>query len=105
MTRSRTPNFRALSHVSIAEELEHAMARSQRQPWPVILTLIAIVLLVILWCGYWIIASRLVRDTFESERLKLAAQGVALDCKALHWGGFPFRFERDCIEPTLKLAC
>jgi hypothetical protein len=79
------------------------MARSQRRPWPIILTLIGIVLLVILWCAYWLIASGYVRDTFESERTKLAGQGIALDCKAFHWGGFPFRFERDCVGPKLAL--
>ncbi len=76
---------------------------STRRPWFIILTLIGIVLLVILWCTYWVIASGFVRDKFESGQAKLARQGVALDCKALHWGGFPFRFERDCREPTLEL--
>jgi hypothetical protein len=76
---------------------------SSRQPWPVILTLISIVLLVILWCTYWVIASGFIRDKFESEQAKLARQGIALDCTALHWGGFPFRFERDCVQPTIKL--
>src|SRR5688500_1975032 len=79
------------------------MAQSQRRPWAIILTLIGVVLVVILWCAYWVIASGLVRNTFESERAKLAERGVALDCQALHWGGFPFRFERDCIEPRLTL--
>jgi len=79
------------------------MARSQRRPWPIILTLVGIVLLVILWCAYWVIASGFVRNTFESERAKLSRQGIALDCKGLNWGGFPFRFECDCVEPTLTL--
>jgi hypothetical protein len=74
-----------------------------RRPWSIILTLIGIVLLVILWCTYWVLASGFFRDTFDSEQAKLARQGVTLDCKALHWGGFPFRFERDCVEATLKL--
>jgi hypothetical protein len=76
---------------------------STRRPWSIILTLIGIVLVVVLWCAYWVVASGFVRDKFASEQAKLARQGVALDCKALHWGGFPFRFEGDCVEPTLKL--
>lgn len=79
------------------------MAQSQRRPWPFILTFAGIVLLVVLWCAYWFIASGFVRDSFESERAKLAGKGIALDCKAFHWGGFPFRFERDCVEPALTL--
>lgn len=79
------------------------MAHSQKRPWPIILTLVGIVLLVVLWCAYWVIASGFVRRTFEGEQAKLARQGVVLDCKALHWGGFPFRFERDCVEPKITL--
>jgi hypothetical protein len=66
--------------------------------------MIGMVLVTILWCTYWVIASGFVRDTFENARARLAERGVALDCKALDWGGFPFRFERDCIEPTLTLS-
>jgi hypothetical protein len=90
-----------MERLSITAEPEHAMAHRQRGPWPIILTLIGIVLLVILWSAYWVIASGLMRDRYESERARLAAQGVAFDCKAAHWGGFPFRFEHDCIAPTL----
>jgi hypothetical protein len=76
---------------------------SPRGPWAIILTLAGIVLLTILWCAYWVIASGMVHDAFESERTRLAGQGVVLDCKTADWGGFPFRFERDCIEPRLTL--
>src|SRR5262245_17020698 len=74
-----------------------------RRPWSIIMTLVGIVLLVILWCTYWVIASGFVRDRFESAQAELAREGFVFDCKALRWGGFPFRFERDCVEPTLKL--
>jgi hypothetical protein len=76
---------------------------SPRRPWAIILTLAGIVLLTILWCAYWVIASGMVHDAFESERNKLAGQGVVLDCQAANWGGFPLRFERDCVEPRLTL--
>ncbi|MGE0241816.1 MAG: DUF2125 domain-containing protein [Parvibaculaceae bacterium] len=80
------------------------MAERRSRPWPIILTLIGIVLLVVLWCAYWVIASGLLRDRFESERAELARRGIAFDCKAAQWSGFPFRFERDCIAPTLAAA-
>jgi hypothetical protein len=76
---------------------------SPRRPWSIILTFAGIVLLTILWCAYWVVASGMVHDAFESERAKLAGQGIVLDCKAAGWGGCPFRFERDCIEPKLTL--
>lgn len=80
------------------------MAQSRRRPWPLILTLAGIVLLVVLWCAYWVIASGFVRQTFESERAKLAERGTVFDCKAFNWGGFPFRFERDCVDPSVTTA-
>lgn len=77
------------------------MAAMPKRPWPIILTVIGIVVFAIAWCIYWFAASSFARDTFDSELAKLARQGVTLDCKAVNWGGFPFRFERDCIMPRL----
>lgn len=76
----------------------------RRRPWPLILTFLGIVIVVIAWCAYWFIASGFVRETFESERTKLVQRNITLDCKGLDWGGFPFRFERDCISPKLTIA-
>src|SRR5262245_12788738 len=92
-----------MERLSITEQSEHAMAQSRSRPWPILLTLIGIVLLVVLWCAYWVVASGLLRDNFESERARLAEQGIAFECKAAQWGGFPFRFERDCITPSLTI--
>ncbi|HTN95592.1 MAG TPA: DUF2125 domain-containing protein [Nordella sp.] len=72
-----------------------------KRPWPLILTVAGIVVLAIAWCIYWFAASSFARETFDSELAKLARQGVTLDCKTVNWGGFPFRFERDCIMPKL----
>jgi hypothetical protein len=79
------------------------MPAMPKRPWPLILTLAGIVILIIAWCVYWFAAQRFVRQTFESERAKLAEQNIILDCKAMDWGGFPFRFERDCLSPKLNV--
>lgn len=79
------------------------MAQMPKRPWPLILTFLGIVIVVIAWCVYWFAASAFVRQTFESERVKLGQRNITLDCKALNWGGFPFRFERDCIEPRFTI--
>jgi hypothetical protein len=67
------------------------------------LTLAGVVLLAVLWCVYWVIASGIVRNVFEGELARLAKQNVMLDCKAMNWSGFPFRFERDCVSPRLTV--
>ncbi len=72
-----------------------------KRPWSIYLTFVAIVLVVVAWCIYWLAGARFVRDKFESEVASL--QGVSLACKAMDWGGFPFRFERDCLEPRLTV--
>lgn len=77
------------------------MADTPKRPWPIILTFAGIVLLAAGWSAYWFAASGFARDTFDRELAKFAQQGVKLDCKAVNWGGFPFRFERDCIMPKL----
>lgn len=80
------------------------MADTPKRPWPIILTFAGAVLLIAGWSAYWYVASGFARDTFDRELAKLARQGVKLDCKAVNWGGFPFRFERDCITPRLTTA-
>lgn len=77
------------------------MPSMPKRPWPLILTFIGIIVLIIAWCIYWFAGARFVRDRFESELTHL--QGITLTCKALDWGGFPFRFERDCLSPKLTV--
>ena len=77
------------------------MPSMPKRPWPLILTFVGIIVLIIAWCIYWFAGASFVRNRFESELAHL--QGVTLTCKALDWGGFPFRFERDCLEPKLTV--
>lgn len=77
------------------------MPSMPKRPWPLILTFVGIIVLIIAWCIYWFAGASFIRDRFESELAHL--QGITLTCKALDWGGFPFRFERDCIAPKLTI--
>ena len=79
------------------------MARPKATPWSIILTLLGVVLLVVGWCAYWLIASGMVRDALEGKLARLANRGITLDCKVRTWSGFPFRFERDCLAPKLVI--
>jgi hypothetical protein len=77
------------------------MPAMPKRPWAIYLTFLAILVVVVAWCIYWLAGARFVRDRFETELAHL--QGVALTCKAMDWGGFPFRFEHDCIDPKLTV--
>ena len=78
------------------------MPAMPKRPWSIYLTFLAILVVVVAWCIYWLAAYRFVHDKFESEVAGL--QGADFTCKAIGWSGFPFRFERDCIDPKLAVA-
>lgn len=80
------------------------MPAMPKRPWAIYLTFLAILVLVVAWCIYWLAGSSYMRKTFESELQNLQQRNVTLDCKALNWGGFPFRFERDCLSPKLTIG-
>jgi hypothetical protein len=61
-----------------------------------ILLIIAVLVVMLLWIGYWAVASHVVREAVEGEVARAASRGIMVDCDTLEWGGFPFRFERDC---------
>lgn len=77
------------------------MPAMPKRPWSIYLTFLAILVVIVAWCIYWLAGSRFVRDKFENELSHI--QGVTLTCQAKNWGGFPFRFERDCIDPRLTV--
>lgn len=65
---------------------------------------IAVTIIVLLWIGYWAAASAMVRKEVESQIAAAGARGAVLDCQVVSWGGFPFRFERDCLAPHFSFA-
>jgi hypothetical protein len=85
----------------IANDMPSANAHTRR-PWRMIAPLIIILVLAIAWCVYWAVAQRLVRDEIEGQIAALPASGLSFECSASTWGGFPFRFERDCARPRVK---
>lgn len=78
------------------------MPNATPNPWRMFLPLGIVLLLAILWTGYWFIASGIAKDRLAAERLKLAAQGMTLECSQEGWGGYPFRFEFSCSSPAVS---
>ncbi len=64
--------------------------------------LAGMLLLCVVWSGYWIVTSSQVRKQLATERETLKVDGVDLKCGQELWGGFPFRFEFTC--QTLSLV-
>ena len=68
------------------------------------LPLAIVLLLAVLWSGYWFVASGIAKDRLAAERAKLAAQGLTLACTEEGWGGYPFHFEFSCSSPVVTAA-
>jgi hypothetical protein len=75
-----------------------------RRPWRMILPLLTVILLALGWCIYWAVASRIVQSEVEANIAALPRSGTTFECEQVAWGGFPFRFERDCMNPHVKTS-
>lgn len=64
--------------------------------------LTGMILLSLVWCGYWFVAFSGARELIEAKRLEFAGQGVEFTCARESWGGFPFRFEFQCETAKLQ---
>lgn len=77
------------------------MPNAASSSWKMLLPLGAVLLLGLLWSGYWIMASGIAQARVAEERAELARQGVALACTQESWGGYPFHFEFLCTSPRI----
>ena len=66
-----------------------------------VMPLAAAVLLCVAWSIYWFVASSIAKETLVGERAGLARRGISLTCSSEIWGGFPFRFEFSCANPSV----
>ncbi|MDP1700831.1 MAG: DUF2125 domain-containing protein [Aestuariivirga sp.] len=77
------------------------MASQAKRPWYMFYPLAGMILLSLIWCGYWFIAFSGAKELIQAKRLEFAGQGMELICARESWGGFPFRFEFQCETATL----
>lgn len=62
---------------------------------------IVVVLLLVLWSIYWLVAIGIAKSETEQQRRRLAERGAQLACTKENWGGYPFRFEFNCSSPVI----
>lgn len=65
--------------------------------------LAGIILLSLVWCGYWFFAFTGAKELIQAKRVEFAGRGMELACARESWGGFPFRFEFQCDIASLQL--
>lgn len=77
------------------------MPNAAPSPWRMFLPLGIVLLLAVLWSGYWLVASGIAQERLAAERARLTEQGITLGCSEESWGGYPFHFEFNCSSPVL----
>jgi hypothetical protein len=80
------------------------MASTAKRPWYMFYPLAGMILLSLVWCGYWFFAFLGAKELIQAKRLEFAGKGMELACARESWGGFPFRFEFQCEIPSLQLT-
>jgi hypothetical protein len=78
-------------------------AAPRRRLWPVFAPLALTVALAILWTGLWFLAARAAETTIAGWREREAQVGRVYTCGRQIIGGFPFRIEVRCADPTIEL--
>ncbi|MEQ1520831.1 MAG: DUF2125 domain-containing protein [Aestuariivirga sp.] len=78
------------------------MASTAKRPWYMFYPLAGMILLSLVWCGYWYIAFSGAKELIQAKRLEFAGRGMELACARENWGGFPFRFEFQCETAKLQ---
>ncbi|MCS0502630.1 DUF2125 domain-containing protein [Ancylobacter mangrovi] len=77
--------------------------RSHRR-WLITLPVALLLLLALGWCGVWFYASGRVDKEVDAWIAAEAVQGRTWSCANRQIGGFPFRFELICDQPTVEFA-
>lgn len=72
------------------------------RPWLIALPTIALVVLGIIWSGFWYYASSRAQDAMTAWRDREANAGRIYGCGDASFGGYPFRIEVACNDPSLE---
>src|SRR3954451_9685733 len=78
-------------------------ARSRRRLWPVFVPLALVAAVGIVWSGFWYYAASAAEATMADWMAREARVGRIYTCSRQTLGGFPFRIEVRCIEPSVEL--
>jgi hypothetical protein len=74
----------------------------RRRPWLIALPLAIVVLIALAWTAFWFYAARETESLLAGWRDREAAVGHVYACGSQSVGGYPFRFELECREPSAE---
>lgn len=81
----------------------HPMSTTRRRRWPIFLPAGLLILVTGLWTGFWFFASAKAETTLAGWREREAKSGRIYSCDKQTVGGYPFRIEVRCTDPTAEL--
>ncbi len=79
------------------------MSTTRRRRWPVFVPVGLVIILAGLWTGFWFFASAKAETTLAGWREREAKSGRIYSCDKQTVGGYPFRIEVRCTDPTAEL--
>jgi hypothetical protein len=84
--------------------MPNSMAVPRRRRWPMFLPLALVAALAALWSGGWFFLAGEARTMIDRWRAREARAGLVFACATQTIGGFPFRMEVHCGEPSAQLS-
>jgi hypothetical protein len=75
----------------------------RRRLWPVFVPIGLVVVLAFAWSGFWFVATGAAEKTIAGWREREAHVGRIYTCAKQTVGGFPFRIEVRCVDPSIEL--
>jgi hypothetical protein len=78
---------------------QHGSPRSR--PWLVVVPTAILVLLGLIWSAFWYWSTNAAEATMTAWRAREAEAGRVYGCATTNFGGYPFRIEVNCAEPSV----
>lgn len=81
-----------------------SVSKTRRRPWRVALPLVILLSLAAAWSGFWFYAVARTEGLLAAWQQREAQAGRSYTCGRETIGGFPFRFELICEQPSAEFA-
>jgi hypothetical protein len=79
--------------------IQHDSPKSR--PWLIAVPTAILVLLGVIWSGFWYWSTTMAEATMTAWRIREAEAGRSYNCATTTFGGYPFRLEITCTEPSM----
>ena len=84
--------------------MPYTASGSRRRRWPIFLPFGLMVMIAALWTGGWFYVAARMPDVIAQWRAREAREGRVHACGTQSIGGFPFRIEVRCSDPSAQLS-